>query len=96
MNNFDTLFPNFTARCADLQSVLMPVAYLLLVTGMVSSTIAGRRSTGAVMRALGRTIVYIITFKIVIAIMNTRLESIATFFFTIHIVIVIFSPSEPI
>jgi len=37
MNNFDSLFPNFTARCADLQSVLMPVAYLLLVTGMVSS-----------------------------------------------------------
>ena len=60
MNNFDTLFPNFTARCADLQSVLMPVAYLLLVIGMVSSTIAGRRSTGAVLRALGRTIVYII------------------------------------
>lgn len=60
MNNFDTLFPNFTARCADLQSVLMPVAYLFLVTGMVSSTIAGHRSTGAVMRALGRTIVYII------------------------------------
>ncbi|MGD0649727.1 MAG: hypothetical protein ABSA97_01055 [Verrucomicrobiia bacterium] len=60
MNNFDSLFPNFTARCADLKSVLMPVAYLLLVTGMVLSTIAGRRSTGAVMRALGRTIVYII------------------------------------
>jgi hypothetical protein len=60
MNNFDSLFPNFTARCADLKSVLMPVAYLLLVTGMVSSTIAGHRSTRAVLQALGRTIVYII------------------------------------
>ena len=60
MNNFDTLFPNFTARCADLKSVLMPVAYLFLVTGMVSSTIAGHRSTRAVLQALGRTIVYII------------------------------------
>src|ERR1043166_5263823 len=60
MNNFDTLFPNFTARCADLKSVLMPVAYLLLVTGMVSATIAGHRSAGASLRALGRTIVYIV------------------------------------
>ena len=60
MNNFDTLFPSFTASCADLRSVLMPAAYLLLVTGMVSSTIAGRRSTWAVLQALGRTIVCII------------------------------------
>ena len=60
MNNFDTLFPNFAASCAALQSVLMPVAYLFLVTGMVLSTIAGRRSAEAVLRALGRTIVYII------------------------------------
>jgi hypothetical protein len=36
------------------------VAYLLLVTGMVLSTIAGPRSAGTVLRALGRTIVYII------------------------------------
>ena len=60
MNNFDTLFPNFAASCAALKSVLMPVAYLLLVTGMVLSTIVGRRSAGPVLRALGRTIVYII------------------------------------
>jgi len=60
MNNFDSLFPNFTARCADLKSVLMPVAYLLLVTGMVASMIAGHRSTRAVLQTLGRTIVYII------------------------------------
>jgi hypothetical protein len=60
MNNFDTLFPNFAASCAALKSALMPVAYLLLVTGMVLSTIAGGRSADAVLRALGRTIVYII------------------------------------
>jgi len=60
MNNFDSLFPNFTARCADLKSLLMPVAYLLLVTGMVSSTIAGHRSTRAVLQSLVRTIVLII------------------------------------
>lgn len=60
MNNFDSLFPNFTARCTDLKSLLMPVAYLFLVIGMVSSTITGRRSAGAVLHSLGRTIVLII------------------------------------
>ncbi len=37
----------------------MPVAYLLLVAGMISSTITGQRSAGAYMRTFGRTIVYI-------------------------------------
>ena len=60
MNNFDTLFPNFTARCADLRSLLMPVSYLFLVIGMMLATIAGPRSAGPVLRTLGRTIVYII------------------------------------
>ena len=54
------MFPNFAASCAALRSLLMPVAYLFLVTGMVLSTIAGRRSAEAVLRSLGRTIVYII------------------------------------
>ena len=60
MNNFDSMFPNFAASCAALQSLLMPVAYLFLVTGMVLSTIAGHRSAEAILRSLGRTIVYII------------------------------------
>jgi len=60
MNNFDSMFPNFAASCAALQSLLMPVAYLFLVTGMVLSTIAGHRSAEAVLRSLGRTVVYII------------------------------------
>jgi hypothetical protein len=60
MSTFDSMFPNFAASCAALQSLLMPVAYLFLVTGMVLSTIAGHRSAEAVLRSLGRTIVYII------------------------------------
>lgn len=36
----------------------MPVAYLLLVVGMISSTITGQRSAGAYMRTVGRTVVY--------------------------------------
>ncbi|HTS18514.1 MAG TPA: type IV secretion system protein [Verrucomicrobiae bacterium] len=60
MSSFDTLFPNFASTCASLQTLLMPVAYLLLVTGMVLAMIAGHRSPEAVLGALGRTIVYII------------------------------------
>ena len=60
MDEFNILFPNFTTRCADLKSVLMPVAYLLLVTGMVTSTITNRRSVSASMQTFGRTIVFII------------------------------------
>jgi hypothetical protein len=60
MNNFDTMFPNFATSCAALQSLLLPVAYLFLVTGMVWSTIAGHHSAEAVLRSLGRTILYII------------------------------------
>lgn len=60
MGDFNTLFPNFTTTCAQLRSVLMPVAYLFMVIGMISSTIAGGRSAGASLRTFGRTIVYII------------------------------------
>jgi len=60
MDDFKSLFPNFAARSADLKAVLMPIAYLLLVTGMVSATITGRRSAGASMKTMGRTMVYII------------------------------------
>jgi hypothetical protein len=60
MGDFNSLFPNFTTRCAELKSVLMPVAYLFMVIGMVAATAAGRRSAGASLRMFGRTIVYII------------------------------------
>lgn len=60
MDEFNALFPNFAARCADLKAVLMPVAYLFLVIGMITSTITGRRSVSASMRTFGRTIVFII------------------------------------
>jgi len=59
MTDFNSLFPNFLSQCTQLKTTLMPVAYLLLVTGMISSTITGQRSAGAYMRTFGRTIVYI-------------------------------------
>jgi hypothetical protein len=59
MTDFNSLFPNFLSQCSQLKTTLMPVAYLLLVAGMISSTITGQRSAGAYMRTFGRTIVYI-------------------------------------
>jgi hypothetical protein len=59
MTDFNSLFPNFLSQCSQLKTTLMPVAYLLLVAGMISSTITGQRSAGAYMRSIGRTIVYV-------------------------------------
>jgi hypothetical protein len=59
MTDFNSLFPSFLSQCSQLNTTLMPVAYLLLVAGMISSTITGQRSAGAYMRTFGRTIVYI-------------------------------------
>lgn len=60
MPDFNLLFPNFTSRCVELQGILIPVAYLLIVGGMISSTVTGHRSGAAYIRTFGRTIVFII------------------------------------
>jgi hypothetical protein len=59
MTDFNSLFPTFLSQCTQLKTTLMPVAYLLLVVGMISSTITGQRSAGAYMRSIGRTIDYV-------------------------------------
>ncbi|MGP8200812.1 MAG: hypothetical protein ACLQU4_15055 [Limisphaerales bacterium] len=59
MSDFNSLFPSFLSQCSQLKSALMPVAYLLLVVGMVASTITGHRSPGAYLRTFGRSIVYV-------------------------------------
>lgn len=60
MADFNSLFPHFLERCVELKSILMPVAYVLFVVGMVSSTISGRRSPSAYLRAFERTGVYVV------------------------------------
>ncbi len=60
MENFNLLFPNFTTRCSELQSILTPVAYLFLVIGMISSTVGGHHVPEASLWTFGRTIVYIV------------------------------------
>jgi hypothetical protein len=59
MNDFNTLFPNFLTQCTELNRVLTPVAIVLFVVGIVSSTISGQRSAGAYMRTIGRTAAYV-------------------------------------
>lgn len=67
MTDFNSLFPSFLSQCSQLKTTLMPVAYLLLVAGMISSTITGQRSAGAYMRTFGRTIVYIMLLTFLVS-----------------------------
>jgi hypothetical protein len=71
MPDFNLLFPNFTSRCVELQGILMPVAYLLIVGGMISSTVTGHRSGAAYIRTFGRTIVFIIVMTFFVSWGNT-------------------------
>jgi len=58
MNDFNTLFPNFLNQCAEMNHVLTPIAFVLLVVGIVSSTVTGQRSPGAYLRTVGRTLAF--------------------------------------
>lgn len=59
MNDFNTLFPNFANQCAEMNRVLLPTAFVLIVVGIVSSTITGQRNPGAYLRTFGRTLAYL-------------------------------------
>lgn len=67
MPDFNSMFPNFTNRCVELMQMLMPVAYLLIVGGMISSTVTGHRSGSAYFRTFGRTIVFIVLMTFLVS-----------------------------
>jgi uncharacterized membrane protein len=43
MATFDSIFPTFLARCSDLHTLLLSVAYALLVTGIIVNRYRLRR-----------------------------------------------------
>jgi len=59
MNDFNTLFPDFANQCAEMNRVLLPIAFVLLVIGIISSTVTGQRSPGAYLRTFGRTLAFL-------------------------------------
>ena len=59
MSDFQTLFPKFLTQCTELNRALTPVAVVLFVAGIVSSTITGQRSPGAYLRTVARTCAYV-------------------------------------
>jgi hypothetical protein len=71
MADFNSIFPNFSSNCVNLKNILTPLAYLLLVGGMISSTIAGHRSGSAYMRTFGRTLVFIMILTFLVSWGNT-------------------------
>ena len=59
MGDFNSMFPNFLSLCLSLKTILTPIAFLLLTSGLIASTIAHHRSGNAQLQAVGRTIVFI-------------------------------------
>lgn len=50
MADLNTLFRNFLTQCGELNRALTPVAIVLFVVGIVSSTTSGQRSASAYVR----------------------------------------------
>jgi hypothetical protein len=71
MPDFNTIFPRFTESCVQLKQLLTPIAYLLLVGGLISTTITSHRSAQTFMRSLGRTIVLIMVLTFLVSWGNT-------------------------
>lgn len=67
MSDFNSMFPDFASRCAQLQNILTPLAYIFLVGGMIAATISGHRSGAAYMRTFGRTIMLIVVLTFLVS-----------------------------
>lgn len=67
MSDFNSLFPSFLTNCVQLKTALTPVAYLLLTAGLITAAIGEHQSVTAIMRTLGRTIVYIILLTFIVS-----------------------------
>src|SRR5437660_947198 len=71
MPEFNSIFPHFTAQCAQLKEILTPITYLLLVGGLISTTLTGARSGNAYLRSFSRTIGLIVLLSFLVTWGNT-------------------------
>src|SRR5687767_4048749 len=71
MPDFNTIFPRFTDSCVQLKQLLIPIAYLMLVVGLISASINRHRSGQAFMRSFGRTIVLVMVLTFIVSWGNT-------------------------
>ena len=71
MVDFNSIFPNFTNQCLQLQQLLTPVAFLFLVFGLISAVINGQRSGDAYIRAFARTLVLVVVLTFLVSWGNT-------------------------
>src|ERR1044072_4175485 len=56
MAAFESIFPTFLTKCAELHTLLLSVAFALFITGIIT-TVAHGMSEKAVLRLLGRLVI---------------------------------------
>jgi hypothetical protein len=71
MTDFNSIFPNFTSQCVQLKQLLTPVAFVLLVGGMISSIISGEKSGNNYMHTVARTLVLVMVLTFLVTWGNT-------------------------
>lgn len=71
MNDFNSIFPNFVNQAVQLEQILMPVAFVMITGGMISSIVTGEKSGNAYMRIITRTLVLIVVLTFLVTWGNT-------------------------
>ncbi len=71
MNDFNSIFPNFVNQAVQLKQILMPVAFVMITGGMISSIITGDKSGNAYTRIIARTLVLIMVLTFLVTWGNT-------------------------
>lgn len=71
MSDFNSIFPGFVNECVQLKQLLTPIAFVLLVGGMISSTLTGPRSGQAYARLFARTMVLVAVLTFLVSWGNT-------------------------
>jgi hypothetical protein len=66
MNDFNSIFPNFVNQAVQLEQILMPVAFVMITGGMISSIVTGEKSGNAYMRTITRTLVLIVVLTFLV------------------------------